>query len=73
VLKDACRSDVAFIRFASPMPKLLDFIGGSTRVVVVATNAKTVCCTKWLGISNLMEKPVKLPSAFHAGQFVAIR
>ena len=30
VLKDAGRSCVAFIHFASPTPKLLDFIGGST-------------------------------------------
>ena len=44
VLKDACRLDVAFICFASPMPKLLDFIGGRAGSGGGCNpNAKTVC------------------------------
>jgi len=45
VLKDACSLDVAFICFASPMPKLLDLIGGSAGNSSggCSPNAKTVC------------------------------
>jgi len=42
---EACRLDVAFICFASPMPKLLDFIGGSAGNGGGGCNpnARTVC------------------------------
>ena len=46
VLKDACSLDVAFICFASPMPKLLDLIGGSAGNSSgggCSPNEKTVC------------------------------
>jgi len=46
----------------------LEVVLASVAVVVVPI----VCCTKWLGISNLMEKPVKLPSALDTGQWMAI-
>ena len=41
VLKDAGRSCVAFIHFASPTPKLLDFIGSGSGGC--SPNVKTVC------------------------------
>ena len=48
VLKDACRLDVTFVCFASPMPKLLDLIGGSAGNGSGGCNpnAKTVCVVR---------------------------